>query len=44
MNNKLARAYKIYLAVGCLLVVIVLAGTFYLFSNILGALGPALGG
>jgi hypothetical protein len=42
--KKFARAYKIYLAIGFALVAAVLAGTYLLFSNILGALGPALGG
>lgn len=44
MKKKFTRAYKIYLVVGFAFVAIVLGATFFLFSHILGALGPALGG
>lgn len=41
--KKFARAYKIYLVLGFVLVALVLGATFLLFRNILSALGPALG-
>lgn len=44
MKKKLTRAYKIYFAVGLVFVALVLGATFFLFSHVLGALGPALGG